>query len=70
MNTNANTAAFEDGMKHVAHEVFEKGRSLLIDVVLLWVSRQFLCRRSKETIVSCTVLTFEVRWPSTKSLLT
>lgn len=30
---NGNIAAFEDGMKHVAQDLFEKGRSLQIDVV-------------------------------------
>jgi hypothetical protein len=33
MNVSGNTAAFEDGKKHVARELFEKGRSLLIDVI-------------------------------------
>jgi hypothetical protein len=33
MNMIANIAAFEDGMKHVAQELFERGRLLLIDVV-------------------------------------
>jgi hypothetical protein len=32
MNINGNIAAFGDGMKHVAQELFEKGRSLLIGV--------------------------------------
>jgi hypothetical protein len=34
MNISGNKAASEGRMKHVAEELFEKGRSLLIDMVL------------------------------------
>jgi hypothetical protein len=33
MNICGNKAALEGGMKHVAQELFEKGRSLLINMV-------------------------------------
>jgi hypothetical protein len=65
MNIIVNVAAFADGVRHVAQELFEKGRSVLT-CGSVWILCLGLRGHSKRIKTNCTVLTQKGGWSSTE----